>query len=120
MEILPLFNALVANDMSMNVLYYPILIMTLIFVSSKFFVRLDKYNLKILELENKLTNLESKTTVRVNRVESQVEKIEALVKEVASTVNNQHQIMNVALENIRSEYKEINTRLSHIERSRSQ
>jgi uncharacterized phage infection (PIP) family protein YhgE len=126
MEVFNLIELINSSGISGNLLYSLILFVLLYLIASKLFVRYDKYNLKIMEMNNDIHNIQTQTISRVNRVEHQVEKIEALVKEVAHTVNNQHKMINDALQNIRTEhnealknirdeYKQINTRLSHLE-----
>lgn len=126
MEVFNLIELINSSGISGNLLYSLILFVLLYLIASKLFVRYDKYNLKIMEMNNDIHNIQTQTISRVNRVELQVEKIEALVKEVAHTVNNQHKMINDALQNIRTEhnealknirdeYKQINTRLSHLE-----
>jgi hypothetical protein len=115
MELLPVLKLLMDAEMSMNVLYYPLVVGVTLYLSGRFYVRLDKYNLKVQELKNQINNLENKSSNRFNRIELQVDKIETLVKEVARTVNDHQKLANNTLENLRLNHTQINTRLSTIE-----
>ena len=115
MELLPVLKLLMDAEMSMNVLYYPLVVGVTLYLSGRFYVRLDKYNLKVQELKNQINNLENKSSNRFNRIELQVDKIENLVKEVARTVNDHQKLANNTLENLRLNHTQINTRLSTIE-----
>ncbi len=87
----------------------------LIYVASKLFVSKSKFYVSLQEIKTTIASSNNEVEDRLNRNEHAIDKVEFLIKEQNRAIQKFFEAHTKSMDILRSDFKEINTRLSTIE-----